>query len=310
MKPNLKIVGAIDPYHGQIGQDIGEIAGLRKRLGVILSGDSEKVLARTKPEVVIHTTGSSLQQVFPQLELLVKAKANVVSSTEELSFPYDKQPALASRIDRLAQKNKVTVLGTGVNPGFLMDAWPLFMTAVCAEVREVRISRVQDASQRRVPFQKKIGAGTTLEEFQKLVEDGTLRHVGLAESIAMIAAGLGWKLDKITETIEPIIAQGHVRSDYITIKPGNPAGVKQMGFGWKEGKAMITLDFRASIGSGESYDAIQVIGTPNLDVIIKEGTPGDTATAAILINSIPRVVAARPGLITMKDLVISAMPSS
>jgi 4-hydroxy-tetrahydrodipicolinate reductase len=125
----------------------------------------------------------------------------------------------------------------------------------------------------------------------------------------MIAAGLGWELDDITETIEPIIAQGEVRSNYVAVKPGEPAGVKQMGWGWKDGKAIITLDFRASIGSGESYDAIQIIGTPNLDVIIKEGTPGDTATAAILVNSLPRVISAPPGLITMKDLVISALPN-
>ncbi len=302
-KPDIEIVGAIARVRN-IGRDLGEVAGLDKKLGVSISSDIDAVLSQTKPDVVLHTTVSSLKAAYPQLEKCMNSGVNVVSSCEELSYPYRKDPQLSAEIDRIAKANNVTVLATGVNPGFLMDAWPLFMTAVCHEVKQIRAVRIQDASPRRVPFQKKIGAGKTVQEFDDLVKAGTLKHVGLPESIAMIAAGLRWELDDITETIEPVIARNEVKSDYITVKPGQAAGVKQIGCGLKDGKELITLEFQAYIGAEKSYDAVYVSGTPNMEVIIKGGTNGDIATAAIIINSIPRVIAAPPGLITMKDLPI------
>jgi 4-hydroxy-tetrahydrodipicolinate reductase len=229
---------------------------------------------------------------------------NIVSTTEELAYPYHSHPQLAAEVDRVAKANGVTVLGTGVNPGFLMDSWVLFMTAVCQEVKRVKAIRIQDASSRRLPFQKKIGAGWTPEEFQKLVDNGTLRHVGITESISMIAAGLGWKLDDITETIEPVIAKKRVKSQYITVESGQAAGVRQLGHGLRGKEEIITLEFEASLGAPESYDAIYISGTPNMEVVIKGGTHGDIATAAITVNSARRVVEAPPGLITMKDLPI------
>lgn len=306
-KAGMEIVGAIDLLN--VGKDLGEIAELGRKLGVPISNDPAAVLRDTKPDIAIHTTSSSFRKVFPELEQLIRAKVNVVSSCEELSYPYEKHADLATQIDKLANEHGVTVLATGVNPGFVMDAWPLFMTGVCAEVREVKVRRFQDASPRRIPFQKKIGAGVTVEEFDKLVESGTLRHVGLPESVAMIAAGLDWKLDDITEPIEPIVYEAQVKSDYITVQPGRVAGVKQTGYGWKNGKAIITLEFEASIGAGESYDAVYITGTPNMEVVIKGGTHGDIATVAMLINAIPKVIDAPPGLKTMKDLIISAVPN-
>jgi len=287
-----------------VGRDLGEVAGLDKKLGIIISNDASAVLRETKPDIVLHATSSSLKVIYPQLEQIIKAGANIVSSAEELSYPYGKQPDLANAIDRLAKDNQVTVLGTGVNPGFLMDTWPLVMTAVCQDVKQIKAVRIQDASPRRIPFQKKIGAGKTIEEFNKLAEAGTLRHVGLIESVAMIAAGLGWELDDITETIEPVVAKTEVRTDFVTVKPGQAAGVKQIGYGWKDGKELITLDFQAYIGARESYDAVYIIGTPDMEVIIKGGTHGDVATAAVVVNSIKRVLEAPPGLLTMKDLPI------
>ncbi len=308
-KDSIGIVGAIDLVN--VGQDLGEVASIGRRLGILISNDADGVLNQTKPHIVLHATGSSLEAVYPQLEQIIKAGSNIVSTCEEVSYPYRKQPELAGKIDELAKEHKVTVLGTGVNPGFLMDAWPLFMTAVCQDVKQIRAVRVQDASLRRIPFQKKIGAGKTIEEFNKLVEAGTLRHVGLAESIAMIAAGLGWELDDITETIEPVIAKTEVRSDFITIAPGQAAGVKQVGYGWQDGKKLVTLDFQAYIGAGESYDAVYITGTPNMEVIIRGGTHGDIATAAMVVNSITRVLDASPGLIAMKDLpVVCALPNA
>ncbi len=299
-KPLLDIVGAVDLVN--VGRDLGEVAGMNTKLGVPISKDVSTVVSETNADVVLHATGSSLEAIFPQLEQIIKAGANIVSTCEELSYPFRKQPKLAGEIGRLAKEHGVTVLGTGVNPGFLMDTWPLAMTAVCQDVSKIRAVRIQDASPRRLPFQEKIGAGKTAEEFGALVKAGTLRHVGLAESTAMIAAGLCWELDEITETIEPIIAEIETRSDFITVEPGQAAGVKQIGHGLKNGEDVITLEFQAYIGAKESYDAVYITGTPDMEVIIKGGTHGDLATAAMIVNSIPRVINAGPGLITMKDL--------
>ncbi len=306
-KQEFEIVGAVDLVNA--GQDLGEVAGLGKRLGIKIQAEAETVLKKGKPQVVIHTTSSSLKKVYPEISTLIKGGVNVVSSCEELSFPYQKEPGLAARLDRLAKEKGVTILGTGVNPGFLMDAWPLFMTGVCADVQKVSVSRIQDASKRRIPFQEKIGAGKTREEFESLVEKGIIRHVGLPESVAMIAAGLGWDLDDITEAIEPIIYRKRVKSDYLTVKPGLVAGVKQVGHGWRNGQKVITLNFEASIGAGESRDSVAISGSPCLDVTIKGGTHGDIATVAILVNAVPMTLNASPGLKTMKDLVISAIPN-
>ncbi len=308
-RADIEIVGAIGRV-SNVGRDLGEVAGLGKPLGVIISNDADAVLSKTKPDVVLHTTSSSLKAVYEQLTKIIKANINIVSSTEELSYPWRKEPKLSAELDKLAKEHKVTVLATGVNPGFLMDTWPLAMTAVCQEVKRVRVARIQDARPRRLPFQKKIGAGCTPEEFQKLVDAGTLRHVGLAESIAMIAAGLRWELDDIRDEIEPIIAKSEVQSQYITVKPGQAAGVKQIGRGLKKGQELITLDFQAYLGAKESYDAVYITGTPNMEVVIKGGTHGDIATAAVVVNAISRVLEAPPGLLTMRDLPIVTCTAS
>ncbi len=303
-RPDIALVGAVDIDKDLVGRDLGEVAGIERPLGVSISPDADAVLSQARPDVVFLTTCSSLKTAHPQLEVCLTAGANVVSTCEELSYPYRKSPQLAIDIDGLARANKVTVLATGVNPGLLMDAWPLFMSGACQQVTRLRAVRVQDASPRRGPFQKKIGAGRTLEEFEKLVAAGSLRHVGLPESIAMIADGLGWELDEITETIEPVVANHRIKTDFVTVEPGQAAGVRQVGRGMRSGEELVTLEFEAYVGAPESYDAVYITGNPSLEVVIKGGTHGDIATAAIVVNSVHRVVEAPPGLVTMKDLPI------
>ena len=307
-RTDIELVGAIDIDESLAGRDLGEVAGVDGKLGVTVSADTDTVLSDTRPDVVFLTTSSFMVMVYPQIEKCVRAGANVISTCEELSFPYRKSPQLAAETDRVAKAHSVTVLATGVNPGFLMDAWPLFMTGVCQQVERIRAVRVQDASPRRGPFQKKIGAGRTLEEFETLVASGTLKHVGLPESIAMIADGLGWELDDITESIKPVIATRQVKTDFMTVEPGQAAGVRQVGRGLRAGEELITLEFEAAVGGSESYDVVYITGTPNLEVVIKGGTHGDIATAAITVNCIHRVVEARPGLLTMKDLPVVTAP--
>ncbi len=303
-RPDIELVGAIDIDKSLVGRDLGEVAGIDSELGVRISADADAVLSQAKPDVVFLTTSSSLKVIYPQVERCVAAGVNVVSTCEELAYPYDRDSQLSAEIDKMAKADNVTVLATGVNPGFVMDAWPLFMTGVCQQVKRVKAVRVQDASSRRGPFQKKIGAGCTLEEFRKRVNAGTLKHVGLPESIAMIASGLGWELGEISESIEPVVAGAEVKTDFVTVEPGQAAGVRQVGRGIRGGQELVTLEFEAYVGAPESYDAVYITGTPNLEVVIKGGTHGDIATAAIVVNSVRRVIDAPPGLVTVKDLPI------
>jgi 4-hydroxy-tetrahydrodipicolinate reductase len=198
------------------------------------------------------------------------------------------------------------VLGTGVNPGFVMDALPITLTAVCERVDAIKVDRVQDARIRRFPFQKKIGAGLLTSEFEARAADGSVRHVGLAESIAMIADALGWKLDRVTEEITPKVAERDVSSAFMNVTAGAVAGLVQDGIGYRRGKPIITLHMEAYLGAPHSYDAIEISGSPPIKMRIEGGVHGDIATAAIVANSIPRILASPPGLRTMRDL---ALPS-
>ena len=209
---------------------------------------------------------------------------------------------LAKKIDALAKKAKVAVLSTGVNPGFVMDALPIMLSVACERIESVTVSRIQDASTRRVPFQQKVGAGLSPEQFRREVARGTIRHVGLAESISMIAAALGWKLDSITDEVKPKIADAFVSSEFLAVDPGFASGIIQDGVGYRHGTPAITMHMEAYIGAPESYDEIRLKGVPNLTLRIPGGVPGDVATASIVVNSIPKVLSSRPGLQTMKDL--------
>ena len=222
-----------------------------------------------------------------------------MSTCEELAFPAYRDPALAERLHALAVRHGVSILGTGVNPGFLMDTWPLFMSTLCADVRQVRVVRVQDASGRRVPFQRKIGAGLSLAEFDAAVAGGGFGHVGLQESAAMLAAGLGWRLDEISESIEPVLLDRAVRSAHVAVPAGAVAGLKQVAVGMRAGEPVVELEFQAYVGAPRSYETVSLAGTPPLQVTIAGGTPGDTATAAIVVNSAAAVAAAAPGLYSM-----------
>jgi len=281
------------------GQDLGDVLGIDRKLGVLVSVDEKDVLPKIKADIVLHATTSSLKVTVPQLKSVTKAGYSVVSTCEELAYPWARQSDLAQEIDKISKENKVTVLATGVNPGFVMDTWPILMTAVCQDVKKIKVARIQDARHRRLSFQKKIGAGCTVEEFNKLADAGTIRHVGLAESITMIAAAMGWKLDSITEDIAPVVTDKEVKSNFITVETGQVAGVKQIGLGKRKGEELIRLEFEAYLGAPGSYDAVYISGTPNMEVIIRGGTFGDVATAAIVVNAIPQVLAAPPGLMTM-----------
>jgi 4-hydroxy-tetrahydrodipicolinate reductase len=303
-RKGFKIVGGIDVDPAKIGRDLGDVIGFGKKLNVRVTNDAAGALKKSKPDVVVLCTSSSLKKVMPQIEGILKARVPIVSTTEELSYPVGRNRAIAKKIDALAKKAKVAVLGTGVNPGFTMDALPIMLTGVCERVDSIRVDRVQDARSRRLPFQQKIGSGLTEQQFQKKVDDQTVRHVGLAESVGMIADALGWKLDKVTDDIKPKIADATVESEFLAVDAGYVCGIVQDGIGWKNGKPLITLHMEAYLGAPESFDAVTIEGHPRIQQKITGGVHGDVATASITVNSIPKVLQSPPGLRTMRDMML------
>ena len=303
-RKGFKIVGAVDIDPAKVGRDLGEVAGLGRPLRVKVTDDVKKVVKAGRPDVAVLCTSSSLRKVTPQIEALLKLKVPIVSTTEELAYPTRSNMRFARVIHQLAKKSKVGVLGTGVNPGFVMDALPIALTGVCERVDAVRIDRIQDARIRRLPFQQKIGAGLTREQFQQKVDDGSVRHVGLAESVSMIADALGWKVDRITDEIEPKIAASTVASEFLAVDPGYVCGIVQDGVGYRDGKPIITLHMEAYLGAPESFDQVTIAGSPNITSKIAGGVHGDVATASITVNSIPKILDVAPGLHTMRDMPI------
>jgi 4-hydroxy-tetrahydrodipicolinate reductase len=305
-RKNFKVVSAVDIDPAKAGRDLGEVVGLGRRTGVRVVADPAAAVRRTKPQVAVLCTSSALGKVRPQLETVLKLKVPIVSTTEELAYPWFSNRALARRIDAAAKKAKVAVVGTGVNPGFAMDALPIALTAICERVDAVRVDRVQDARIRRLPFQQKIGSGLTPAEFAERVKALAVRHVGLTESVAMIADALGWRLDRVTDEIQPKIAEAPVESQFLKVEAGRVCGIVQDGVGSVNGQPVITLHMEAYLGAPETYDRVRIEGSPRLDVKATGGYHGDVATASITVNTIPKVLAAPPGLHTMRTL---ALPS-
>lgn len=310
-KKGMKIVGAVDIAQDLAGKDLGGVLGLDGTLGVRVTNNGDRLLAKTKPDIAVIATKSSLKAIHPLLTTCAKNGVDVISTCEELSYPYYRHPDLAEQIDRMAKKHDVTILGTGINPGYLMDALPITLTGACVKVDKVTVTRMMDSSKRRIPFQKKIGTGLTPEEFRKMIDDEIITgHVGLAESAAMIASALGWKLDEIKEfPPEPFIAQKAIVTPYTTVKPGCVTGLKSVAHGIRNGKLMIVLEFFAHADVEEEFDAISIEGVPNLNQKIIGGVHGDTGTVAVIVNMIPKVLNADAGLATMKDLPLPSVLS-
>ena len=297
----LAVVGAVDPAPGKAGRDLGEVCDLGV-LGVRVAPDLAGALAGQRPEVAVVTTVSGLKALVPQLEPIAAAGLHIVSTCEELSYPWETQPELAKRLDETCRRHGVACIGTGVNPGFLMDYLPCVLTSVCQHVERVCVSRVQDASKRRVPFQQKIGAGLSLADFERKATDGTLRHVGLTESMHLIARALNWKLDRIVESLDPVVAREEITSGYVRIAAGMACGVEQTGRGFMGAREAIRLQFRAAVGEKESYDTVEITGIPDLKSTIPGGVNGDVATCAITLNACRAIGRCTPGLKTMLDL--------
>jgi len=296
-RPELLLVGAIDADPGKIGRDVGDVIGLNRTLGLPVIGAPPVEGAA----VVLHATRSRLADVTPELEALVATGVHVVSTCEELAFPFSR-PELAGRLDSAARSAGRAIIGTGVNPGFVMDALPVFLSGACAVVRHVSALRVVDTSRRRRQLQEKTGAGLTPDAFREQVSIGRIRHVGLPESTWLIAVALGWELDDVAETIEPVIAERTVASSAVVVEPGYAAGVRQVCVGRISGRELIRLELQMALEVDAPRDEIVLDADPPIRLLIPGGIFGDTATAAIVVNAASRVSGLGAGLFTVLDL--------
>ncbi len=301
-KTSLDLVGAIDVDPALVGRDLGELLGSDSVDGITVSADAAATLQDARPDAVIHCTSSFLPVVGDQLMAIAESGCNVISSTEELLWPRLQHPDIADRIDQAAQAANVSVLGTGVNPGFVMDCLPAFASSVCYGVESVVCRRYVDATPRRLPFQKKIGASMEVDQFNDLAAQGKLGHIGLRESIALLGAALGFELDTIKQDIQPIVATRALETEYMQIKEGQVAGIHNTGFGDERGKRRIEMDLRMYVGAEDPVDECVFVSEPPMHLRIEGGTQGDFATAAMLVNGLAGVVAAPPGLRTMLEV--------
>lgn len=307
-KEAIEIIGGIDTDPAKVGKDLGEVIGASDApWGIKVSGDAKGVLEQSA-DVVMHTTSSSLTKVMDQLLAAMEVGSCIVSTCEELSYPYRTHPEFALQLDKSAKENGVALVGTGVNPGFVMDKLVVTLAAVSQRVEHAKALRIVDASKRRLPLQKKIGAGLSVEEFRARVQAGTIKHVGLPESVAMVADSLGLGVDEITESIEPKVATERVQTEFLTVETGQATGVHQIARGLSEGKELIYMELQMYVGAKDPADTIELTGHPNISLVIPGGSHGDIATASVAVNSIPSILEAPSGLRTSRDLPIGFFP--
>ena len=299
----IELVGGVDVDPKKVGKDLGEVIGLDKKTGVTVCARLSDVLKSTKADAVLHATSSYFDLFKPQIVEILGAGLDVVTTAEELSFPWLAHPKDAAEIDAAAKKAGKTVLGTGVNPGFLMDSLPLNLTAICQRVDHIDVRRDMNASTRRGPFQAKIGSGMTVEAFQAKMAQGRMGHVGLPESVGMVFHTLGKKLEKFETTVEPVVAERAITTQFFSVQPGQVIGLTQKARGLAPDGEFMSLTFSSFLDNPADQDTITIKGKPDLQVVLK-GTHGDIATVAIIVNSVRRVIQAAPGLVTMADLPI------
>jgi 4-hydroxy-tetrahydrodipicolinate reductase len=308
-KEQIRLVGAIDKDVNLKGKDIGLHLGMPKPFGVTIDSDPEKVLKETYPDIAVIATNSFINIVVPQIMMCVEKHINVITIAEEMAYPFESHEEAAQLIDSMAKKYGVTVLGTGINPGFVLDQLILNMTGACLSVKKITAKRINDLS----PFGKTVmetqGVGTTPEQFKSGLKNGTIvGHIGFRQSIKMIADYLGWQLDRIEEEREPIISKTHRETPIVKVEPGMVAGCRHIGKGIIGNEIVIELihpqQIRPEKENVETGDYIHIEGDPEISLAIKPEIPGGKGTVALATNMIPTVIDWDPGFYSMADLPI------
>ena len=292
--PGLELVGAVDTDPAIVGRDLG---------GISISADAVALVRQVRPDLVLHATGSFLDDVAAQLRDLLREGTSVLSTCEELAYPYYRHPRLTRELDREARAGGTVLLGCGVNPGFVMDKLVATLLAGCVSVESVRVRRVVDAATRREPFQRKIGAGLSREAFEQRLAGGRMGHIGLAESAHMLADLLGLPRDReIEQSLRPVVLDEPVESAFIRVEPGQVAGIDQTLRVLAGGTTRVRMELQMYLGAERPHDAVSVTGNPPLEMEIPSGVAGDIGTAAVTANCAPAVPGLTPGLRTVLDL--------
>jgi len=301
----MKLVGVIDKNPEFIGKDVGELLGL-ERYGTRVR-DSIDVIEETNPDIVAIATSSFIRDVLPQIEYAVKNHSNVITIAEEMAFPFDLYPEESAYMDSLAKRYGVTILGTGVNPGFVLDTLIIALTGVCTKVEKVIAKRINDLS----PFGRTVmetqGVGTTPEEFEKGLKEGTIvGHIGFPQSIGMISRALGWNITKVEEERKPIISSVYRETSVVKVQPGMVAGCNHSAKAYAGDKCVIELyhpqQIHPHLEGVDTGDYVEIHGDIDISLSIRPEIPGGKATIAIATNMIPIVTYAQPGLKCMADL--------
>jgi 4-hydroxy-tetrahydrodipicolinate reductase len=303
-KPWAEIVGAIDIDPAKVGRPLTEITGDNALRGASVYRSLEELVAKAEPDVIFHTAVSKIKDAYAQIEPIVRNGISVVSSCEELLFPQLREPELAVKLDQACKAGNARVLGTGVNPGFVMDVLPVCLTGVCRNVRAIHVQRVVNASTRRGPLQKKIGSGLPPAEFERLFNEGKAGHAGLKDSAALIAHCLGWKVSDLLETGKAVVASHDIRTRHVEAKKGQCCGLHQHAEAKVDGEVRLTLDLKMYLDAQNPHDACQIEGDPPLNLMLNGGVAGDGATVASLVNAAPRILKAPPGLLLMTDIAV------
>ncbi|MFC1665323.1 2,4-diaminopentanoate dehydrogenase [Pseudomonadota bacterium] len=310
-KTGLELVGAYGRRTHRAGMDLGQAIGFDRMLGIPISIDLEKLIKETRPEIAIQATCSTAADAMTEISTLLRHGVNVISIAEEMAYPRHRSPAIAKELHRQALKHGVSVLGTGVNPGFVLDLLVITLTGVCADVQTITAKRVNDLSPYGLSVLKTQGIGLTAQAFETGLQNGTVvGHIGFVESMHMIAKAVGWAIEDIKETREPIISQVPRKTASITIEPGRVAGCNHTAIASIAGKPVITLihpqQVLPHLEGTKTGDIIEIKGTPNIHLSGSPEIPGGQATIALAVNMIPRVINAAPGLYNMPDLPVPA----
>jgi len=307
-KRGVEVVGVCDINPDLVGKKMYDVIGVDRagRMDVLISDDIEKVLDQDV-DVCITATDSFTKKAFPRLKLVLEKGINVVSTAEEMAYPQAQDPELAAELDRIARENGVSILGTGINPGLMMDLLAVCLSGAMTDLESVECKRVNSLSPFGPTVMEEQGVGMKLDKFMQKVEDGTMAgHVGFAESVAMIADAVGWKVTDFKQQMEPIITTVDRKSPYGFAKAGDVAGVSMTGQGFVEGEMKINMihpqQIEPEMEGTHTGDYINLVGTPNVNMSIKPEIDGGIGTIAMCVNMIPHVINAKPGLKTMLDL--------
>ena len=297
----VELVGAVDTSPALKGKGLADVIG-QSAGGLKVQASLSAAVARRKNVVLLHATGSRLPQVKDQLLEAMSHGLHVVSTCEELAFPWFNHPEIAEQLERAAERAGVSVVGAGVNPGFVLDRLVATVGQVCGAVHHAKVTRTVDALTRREALQRKVGAGLSEEEFFRLVDQGRIGHVGLVESAALCALGLGLDCDDYEEELTPVFAEEDVKGGAFVVKKGQVAGMHQVAVALDDGQERVRLELTIALGADEPGDVIEIDGDPKLKVLIPGGIPGDRATANLVVNAAPRIATSQAGLLTVLEL--------